>query len=227
MSFFPNGHRRLDRFRLGLGRLPGQDHRKENAVLPVHRDHPVRQGRVVVDAVALVQDLRMIADLHLQRTGKYQIKLLPPVAHQMDRFVLLLFGVFIADPVRLRHLVFELGRQVRDGDALLLRGSLALAAAGHRVGRQKSVMTFQQFRQFHVEGLGGFVDEGEGHVRLSCFIQLVFVRSDFRLLCHFLRSPAHNLPHLTQAGSNRLQLVEIGLGIHHVSPPIKNSFEIK
>ena len=112
VSFFPNGHRRLDRFRLGLGRLPGQDHREENAVLPVHRDHPVRQGGVVVDAVALVQNLRMIADLHLQRAGEHQVKFLASVSRRMDRFALLLFGIFIADPVRFRRLVPEFGRKV-------------------------------------------------------------------------------------------------------------------
>ncbi len=76
----------------------------------------------------------MVADLHLQAAGKHQVEFLTFMGRRMDRLVLLLFGILIANPVGLGHLVPEFRSQICDGDALLLRGGLTLAAAGHRVG---------------------------------------------------------------------------------------------
>ncbi len=208
--------------RLGYGReisaallsFNRKDHRQEDAVLPVHGDHAVRQGGVVIDAVAFLQDLGMVADLDLQAAGKHQVEFLSLVGGRMDRLILLLFGIFIANPVRLRHLIPEFRRQVRNGDAFFLRGGFALAAAGHRVGGQESIVAFQQFRQLHVESLGGLVDESKGHVGLAGFVIEVFRNGYLRLFRHFLRGPAHDLPHFTDTGSNRTQLAQISPGCH-------------
>ena len=144
----------------------------------------------------------MVVDLHLQGAGKHQVEFLAAVGRGMDRLVLLLLGILVPDPVGLGHLVPELRRQVRNGDAFLLRGGLALAAAGHRIGGQPGVIAFQQLCQLHVEGLGGLVDEGEGHVRLPRFILKILRQGNLRLFRHVLRGPSHDLPHFTDSGSD-------------------------
>ena len=168
----------------------------------------------------------MLADLDLHAAGEHDVKLLPQVRGQVNGLVLCFLGILIANPVGLGLLVSELRCQVRDRDPFLPGGGFPLAATGDRIGGQESVMAFQQFRQLHVEGLGGLIDESERHIRTAGFIPFVFLDGYFSLLRHILGCPAKDLPHLTQAGSDRTELVQVGLGIHGSSPP-QRSVEIK
>ena len=206
------------RFFLSAGLVAGKHDGAEHAVMAVHRDHAVGKGRVVVDAVALVQDFGVVADLHLQAALQHDVEFLALMGGQVDRLRLLGFGVFIPDPVGLRDFILELGRQVGDGDAFLPGGGFALAAAGDRIGGQEGVMAFQQLGQLHVEGLGGFIDKGERHIRPAGFILFVLFEGHVRFFGHFLCGPAHDFPHFPDTGGNGFQLAEIGLRIHWFAP---------
>nr|AEW47932.1 hypothetical IclR family transcriptional regulator [uncultured microorganism] len=213
--------RNLDRRFLFLfcRRFTRQHNCHKDTVLAFHGDHAVGKGGIVIDAVPFMQDFRMVADLHLHAALQNQVKFLPQVADQMDGLLLRFFGVLIADPVRFRLLVPELGRQVGNGDALLSGGGFAFAPAGYRIGGQERVMPFQQFGQLHVESLGRLVDEGKRHIRVPGFVQRVFPGGNLGFLRHFLLGPSHDFPHFPQTGSNGTELGEIGLCCHELSPP--------
>ena len=78
--------------------------------------------RIVIDAVAFLQNLDMVTHLNLQMAGDDEVKFLSPVVYQMNRLVLGFFGILITNPVRFGNLILEFGGQVGNGDAFLPGG---------------------------------------------------------------------------------------------------------
>ena len=77
-------------YRLLLYIVAGENDGAEVAVLAVNGYHSVRGGAVVIDAVALAEDLGVLAYLHLQLALEYQVEFLAAVLGQVDGGVLLL-----------------------------------------------------------------------------------------------------------------------------------------
>ena len=121
-----------DRFLLGL--LPRQDHGQEGTIRPIHGDHAMGRGTIIIDAVPFREDFLIIPYPHLQLAGKHQVKFLPIVGGGMDGLILLGRIIRIGYPIGLRDLIPEKGRHIFDLDALFLGRSLSLAPAGHRIG---------------------------------------------------------------------------------------------
>ena len=59
-------------------------HRQELARHIVNGDHAMRQARIVIDGVTLIQDFHMLADLDLEAAGKDQVHFLASMVVQFD-----------------------------------------------------------------------------------------------------------------------------------------------
>ena len=110
------------------GLLARQDNSQEHAVAAVHGDHTVRCGGVVINGVALFQDLGVLTDLNLQLALQNQVKFLTGVRGEVNGLVLLGCGIFVSDVVRLCDGIAEFRCQMFDVDAVFLCGLLTLAA---------------------------------------------------------------------------------------------------
>ncbi len=173
------GHKRV-RHILFRGVRIRKDHGEERHILLVDGDHAVRRGTLVENAVTLAEDLDMVTDLNFHAALEHEVELLAGVRRRVDRFLLLLRRVLVANPVGLGELVLEHRREVLDQDALLFRRHLALAVSRHRVGRKLGRVTFGDRRKLYVKCLRAFVDKGERKVFLSFLIQAVLILAHFR-----------------------------------------------
>ena len=114
----------------------GHNNCHKQAILAADRNHTVRRGAVVIDAVALFKILNVIAYLHLQLALEHHIELLSGVLGEVDRAVLQFGIIFIANPVRFCQLFAKHRSKVGNLNAILLCRLLSLTAACYRVGRK-------------------------------------------------------------------------------------------
>ena len=188
--------------------LARQHHRQEQAVVAVHGDHTVRGGGVVIDGVALVQDLDVVAHLHLQRAAEDQVEFLAGVRGGVDGLVLLLGVVIVAHPVGLGDLLAELGRQVLNADAALLRGGDAAALARDRVIGKMGAAALEQIRDLNAKCQRTFVDEGKRQIHRAGLVLAILVEGQLRLFRHFLHAVIHDAAHFADTQRDLLQLTE-------------------
>ena len=221
-------HKLLDRKRLGQARggdaeadllfvhllVAGHDDRTEDTVLAADGDHAVGRGGIVVDAVALFQKLDVAADLNLQFARKDVVEFLAAVRRHVDRTVLLCFGVFIADPVGLREVVAEAGREVADLDAVLARGEARMAAARHRIGRKICAAAFEDVRHADAEGKRAFMNKRKGKIQLTRLVARVFLRRGIRAPRHLLHRETGDLAHVADTACNLEDLIGGVHGVH-------------
>ena len=224
---------------LGLGQLVGRDdhrllglaaghnHGQKYAVLPVHSDHAVRSGALIEDAVALVQNLLVIAHAHAHRALDNKVKFLTGVGGGVDGLVLELLGILIRDPVGRGQLLAEQRRHVLDGDAVLAGRDGAAAAPRDHVARELCAVAFEQVGQFHAERERALMHKGERQVgRAGLVGQILFLR-DLGLLRHLLRCEADDLPHLTDTLRHLQKLICRCLIGHDKSSPDKQKARLK
>ena len=82
------GHKRVRNFLL-CSRRVRKDNSEERNVLLVDGNHTVRRRALVENAVALAENLHMVADLHLHATLEHEVELLAGVRRRVDRLLLL------------------------------------------------------------------------------------------------------------------------------------------
>ena len=196
------------------GLVRRHDHGEEGAVLAVDGDHAVGRGAVVVDAVALVQDLLMLADAHTQGAGDDEVEFLAGVGGGVDGLILQLCGVLVGDPVGRRHLLAEQRRHVLDDDAVLHGGHEALVPAVHRVGGQPCAAALQELNGLDAHGHGGLVQEGEGQVHPAGLVLDVLRLGDAGAGRHLLGGKAHDVAQLPDTKRDLQKLIVCGLYVH-------------
>ena len=223
-KFIADQVRILGLFRLGqdvIRLLRGaalHDEGQEETVLAVDGDHAVGRGALVEDAVALVQDLGMIAHLDLQRTLDDQVKFLPGVGRGVDGLMLLGLGVFIGNPVGRAQLLAEHRRQILDHDAVLLRRDGALAAPGDGIAGELRAVALKQVSQLNAEGQSALMNKGKGQVARALFILQVYIHRHVRPLGHLGAGVADNLSHLPDPAGKLVQFIVDCCLVHVFSP---------
>ena len=196
--------------------LAGQDHGQEHAVRAFGGDHAVGGGGIVINGIALAQQLHIMAHLHLQRAGQDIVKFLAGVGGGVDGLVLQ-FGIEgVAHEIRLRNLLAEHGGQVADINALLLGRHLRRTLAGDGVGGQLSAAALHQVDHIHLEGEGALVQEGKGQVLPRVFVIQVLGFRYVRHPGHFRRRVAADFPQLADTGRHLAHLIGDMLGMCNV-----------
>ena len=125
--------------------------RIEQAVLPLHRDHPVRCCAVIIDAVPGGENLDMLAHLHLQLAGNDDVAFLPSVRGELDVTVLRFRPVFRPHIERVGDAVFEPRRQVVIGHPVRVLNALPFAAARDHIARKLRAAALNNIRHIHAE----------------------------------------------------------------------------
>ena len=86
----------------------------------------------------------MLADLNLQAALHNDIEFLSAVLGQMNRLLLLLGGILVANPVGLRQSLLKVRGKVLNQDAFLLGSTLSFALSRNCVRCQLSRMSFKE-----------------------------------------------------------------------------------
>ena len=159
----------------------------------------MRRAAVVVDAVALVQDLGVAADLHLQSALHDEAALLAFMARELDVAVLGLLGVFVDNIQRLGDAVLEVGRHVVVDHAVRLLDLLALARPRERVGAQRRAAALDEVGDVDAEAQRAPVEKREVQVAFACLAELVVLLGDAGAARHLAGREAGDLAQLADA----------------------------
>ena len=166
--------------------LARHHHREERDAVRIRRHHAVRRGRAVVDGVALLQLLDVLADAHLHRAFEDDVELLSRVRRRGDRLVEKLGVVLVRDPVGRAEAVAEHRRLVADVHVRLVRGQRALPRARDFVAGEVGGVALQERVDVDTEGDRALVEEVERRIDAPRLDSLVVLDGDFGLLRHLL-----------------------------------------
>ena len=108
--------------------------REEKTVFAVHRDHSVRSGGIIENAVSLFKNFRVVSYADFEFAAQHKVKFLPGVFCGMYRTVLKGFVVFVFYPIRFAEFVSEKRGKVLYLDAFLFCRFASLALSCNRVG---------------------------------------------------------------------------------------------
>ena len=183
-----------------FGFFAGENHGAEYAIFTIYGDHAVGKMGMVVDGVPGAEDLGFFTDLDLEVTADHIVKFLPFVGGEVDGAFLFFLFVFIAYPVGFGDFVAETGGEVYDLDAVFINGGLTFAASCYGVAAEFCGAPFEQVGNFQAEGKGAFVDEREGKILLTFFIDALLRGSGVGLHRHFFNGEITNFAHFADTG---------------------------
>ena len=186
------------------------DKRIDLAVLTAECNLIMRHGAVIIDAVALVQNLSMRADDHPQRTFQDNIHLLTGVACKMQRLGKRLLRIRHYHMERLHGLVLELRSETVIDKALSADDRHALALSGDGIAAQLRRAALHQFGNLDMKRIGTFINKRKAEILFAGFIQLVILYGIICFCSHFLNRKTEIL---TQAGNSLCNLFDSGFGI--------------
>ena len=187
--------------------LRPQDDRVEQAVLAVGCDHAVRDGAVIVDAVALVQDLDMLADLHLHAALDDEVAFLPDVAGQLDIGVERAVGILVFHKQGIGDPVLEVRSHVVVDHLVRLLDLLPLARARERVGAELRALALDEVGHVDAEGQRAPVKKRERQIASARLAEEIFLDADAGLPGHLGRCEAGDLTKLADAARHLLNFV--------------------
>ena len=183
-----------------FGFFAGENHGAEDAVFTVDGDHAVGKMGMVVDGVPGAEDLGFFTDLDFEMTADNVVKLLTFVGGEMDGAFLLFLFVFVAYPVGFGDLIAETGCEMDDLDTVFINGGLAFAASCYGVAAEFCGAPFQKVGNFKAESQSAFVDEREGQVLLTFFIDAILRCRGVGLHRHFFNGEITNFAHFADTG---------------------------
>ena len=207
---------------LGLGRrAQGVQHDGvEGTVLAVDGDHAVGRGAVVVNAVALVENLAVLTDLNLHVAPDDEVALLAVVGGQLDVLVLRAGAVAKLHVEGQGDAVLEAGGQVVAGHVVGFLDLLAVAGPRQRVGAELGAVALDQVGDVDAEAQGAAVEKGDVQLPLAALTEAVFLLGDAGAAGHFSGGQAGDLPQLADTARHLANLVfesGQGLGCHGVT----------
>ena len=191
----------------GTGRIVRQNDSVERTVLPIHSDHAVGGGRIVVNTVAGVQNFRMESDLDLHVTADHDVTFLTLVGHQLDILVLGAFLVFQLHVQRQGDTVAEVRCQVVADHVVGFFDPLSISLTGQGIGTQLGAAALQQVRKVHAEDQHTPVQKGNTHVAAAGLIRHVLFHGYICALGHFLHGDTADHPKLSDTVSNLADLI--------------------
>ena len=186
------------------------DKRIDLAVLTAERDLIMRDRAVIIDAVALMQDLGMRTDDMPQSALDDDIHFLSGVAAEMQRSGERLLRVRDHNMERLHSLVLELRSKAVIDKALSADDRHALALSGDGIAAQLRAAALHQFGNLNMKCICTFINKRKTEILFAGFIQLVVFYGIIRLGSHFLN---RNTEILTQTGNSLCNLFDSGFGI--------------
>ena len=198
----PVGRRLQRRFLLRT-----QDDRVEQTIFAVGRDHAVRDGAVIVDAVALVQDLDMLADLHLHAALDDEIAFLPDVAGQLDIGVERAVGILVFHKQGIGDPVLEVRCHVVVDHLVCLLDLLPLACARKRVGAELRTLALDEVGHVDAKGQRAPVEKRERQIASARLAEEIFLDADAGLPGHLGRREAGDLTKLADTARHLLNFV--------------------
>ena len=194
-----------------VGRV--ENYRIKHAVPSVHRDHSVRRGAVVIDRITFGKDLGMLADLHLELSGHYNVAFLSGVGRKLDRLCLRRRVISAGDVERLRDPAAERGREVVVHHSVRLLDTLSLTAPRHRIGAQLRAGALDYIGNIHSECGRCAVDKRKRQIVRTGFAFPVLILGNVGTLCHLGDAHSDDLPQLAYT---RRHLHDLGVKSVHM-----------
>ena len=183
-----------------------QHHGVEDAVPAAHGHHAMGGGAVIINGIPFVEDLAVLAHLHLQGAGNDQVEFLALVGGEGDVALLQLRVVDGLGKKRVGDAVFEGGGHVVVHHAVGLLYALALALTGDGVGAELRAGAPDDVRDVHAEGQSAAVDEGKVQVALPALAGQVFLHGHARFLGDLLHAVPGDAPQFPDTGCHLLDL---------------------
>ena len=121
----------------------------------------MRNGTVIVDRIPGVQDLEVLADLHLQGAADDEVQFLSDMGRKLDIGVARAVTVTAHDVQRVRDPVLEARRHVVVDHLVRFGDLLTVAGAGHGIGLQLRAAALDQVGHVDAELIGAAVKESE------------------------------------------------------------------
>ena len=190
-----------------ISALARHHHREERDAVRVGREHAVRRRRAVVDRVAFVKLLDVLADAYLHRALEDYVELLPCVGRRGDGLVQERRVVLVGDPVGSAEAVLEHRRLVADVHVRLVSRKRALPRARHFIAGEVGAMALQKRVDVDAKRNRALVEEVERRVELPGLDRLVVLDGDLRLLRHLLNRIPDDLAHLAYARGHLDQIL--------------------
>ena len=178
----------------------------EDAVLAAGGHHAVGDGAVVVDAVALVQQLGVLAHLDLHGAADDQIALLTVVGGELDVGIEGFVAVFVDDQQGIGDSVLEVGGQVVVDHLMGLLDLLTVAVAGDDIGTELGAVALDEVGDVHAEGGGAAIQKRKVQVAGAAFAADVFLLGDAGALRHLCSGEAGDLPQVADSSGHFLDL---------------------
>ncbi len=193
------------------------------AVLAAERDLIVRHGAVVIDTVALMQDLGVRTDDHPQRALEHNIHFLTGMACEMQRLGKCFLGVRDHDMERLDRLVLEFRSKAVVDKALSADDRVALTLSGNGVALQLRAAALHEIRDLNMKRIRTFINKGEAEILFTCFKRLVILDRIVCIGCHFFDRNAEILAETRNTFSDlfdfQFGLLQLFLIVHD-NPPL-------
>ena len=180
-------------------------HRDEREPALVRGDHAVRRRRLVVDRVALLETLDVVADPDQHRALEDDVELLTRVRRRVNRLVQKRLVELVSDPVGRAETVLEHRRLVADRHEFLGGRHRTLPRARHLITRQVRGMPFQQLVDVHAERNRALVKKIEGRINFRRLDALILRFGNARLLRHLGDGVADDFAHFANARGHFLK----------------------
>ena len=184
-----------------------QNDRVEQTVGAVRGDHSVGNRAVKIDAVALVEGLRMLTDLYFQRSLDDKVTFLPVVRGQFDVRMERSVGILVLDIQRIRDTVLESGRHIVIDHFVRLLDLLTVSGARQRVGAEFRAAPLDQVRHVDAERQCATVEKREVQIASALLTEQILLFRNARILRHLCGSESGNLTKFVDPARHLADLV--------------------
>ena len=138
----------------------------------------------------------MLADLHLELSGHYNVTFLSGVGRKLDRLCLRRRVISAGDVERFRDPAAERGREVVVHHSVRLLDTLTLTAPRYRIGAQLRAGALDYIGNIHAERGRCAVDKRKRQIMRTGFAFPVLILGNVGTLCHLGDAHSDDLPQL-------------------------------
>ena len=178
--------------------------RIEQAILSVRSNHAVRNGAVIVDAVAFMQKLGMSADLNFHTAANDKITFLPDVAGQLNVRIECFIRVFVFNEQRVCNAVLKARGHVVIDHLMGLLDLLSITRACQRIGSKLWAAALDEICNVNAKSQRAAVEKSEVEVALPGLTAKIFFFARACFQRHRLRRKAGDLAQLSDASRHFL-----------------------
>ena len=149
-------------------------------------DHTMRCAGIIIDRVAFVKHLHMVAYLHLHSAFYHDVKLLAHMGGELDGHVLFCLRIGHGDKEGLGGLILEQGSHIQIFKALPPGNGQAIALSGNGIAGKSRADAFDQIGGVDAKTLGALVNKRKTEILFPGLALLIFLPAHTGTLGHFL-----------------------------------------